>query len=101
MSQETLRPSKPSTRSLLRDDDDDDDDDDDVGLDWHPPNPFSNRKTGLGVVEERKSKNSAENGDAEDVSREVIESVPTRVIPDMEAGIPKVLKEIPRTSTWL
>jgi len=45
-SQETLRPSKPSTRILLGDDDDDD-------LDWQPPNTFLNRKDSMSVTQER------------------------------------------------
>lgn len=47
-SQETLRPSKPSTRILLGDDDEDDDD-----MDWQPPNTFTNRKDSLSVTQER------------------------------------------------
>lgn len=47
-SQETLRPSKPSTRILLGDDDEDDDTD----LDWQPPSFFS-RKDNLAVPQER------------------------------------------------
>lgn len=49
-SQETLRPSKPSTRILIGDDDDDDDDD----LDWQPPTgAFANRKDSVSVTHER------------------------------------------------
>jgi len=47
LSQETLRPSKPSTRILLGDDEEDDD------LDWQPPNAFANRKDSMGVTQER------------------------------------------------
>lgn len=46
-SQETLRPSKPSTRILLGDDDDDDD------LDWQPQNAFLHRKDSVSVNQER------------------------------------------------
>lgn len=46
-SQETLRPSKPSTRMLLGDDEDDDD------LDWQPPSAFANRKDSVSVTQER------------------------------------------------
>jgi hypothetical protein len=47
-SQETLRPSKPSTRMLLGDEEDDDDD-----LDWQPPSTFANRKDSVSVTQER------------------------------------------------
>ncbi len=46
-SQETLRPSKPSTRMLLGDDEDDDD------LDWQPPSAFANRKDSVSVTQDR------------------------------------------------
>jgi hypothetical protein len=46
-SQETLRPSKPSTRMLLGDDEEDDD------MDWQPPNAFANRKDSMAVTQER------------------------------------------------
>jgi hypothetical protein len=46
-SQETLRPSKPSTRILLGDDDEDDD------LDWQPQNSFMNRKDSMSVTQDR------------------------------------------------
>ena len=46
-SQETLRPSKPSTRILLGDDDDDDD------MDWQPMNTFINRKESMLVTQDR------------------------------------------------
>lgn len=46
-SQETLRPSKPSTNILLGDDVDDED------LDWQPPSAFGNRKDSLSVTQER------------------------------------------------
>ncbi|KAM3087464.1 protein phosphatase regulator [Clarireedia jacksonii] len=46
-SQETLRPSKPSSRMLLGDDDEDDD------IDWQPPNSFMNRKDSIAVSQER------------------------------------------------
>ncbi|PMD41513.1 hypothetical protein L207DRAFT_328160 [Hyaloscypha variabilis F] len=46
-SQETLRPSKPSTRMLLGDDDEDDD------MDWQPPSAFNNRKDSVSVTQER------------------------------------------------
>jgi hypothetical protein len=46
-SQETLRPSKPSTRILLGDDEEDDD------MDWQPPNAFANRKDSMAVTQER------------------------------------------------
>jgi hypothetical protein len=48
-SQETLRPSKPSSRMLLGDDDDDDE----VDIDWQPPNAFVNRKDSVSVTQER------------------------------------------------
>ncbi|KAH8674676.1 hypothetical protein BGZ60DRAFT_372780 [Tricladium varicosporioides] len=47
-SQETLRPSKPSSRMLLGDDEDDDED-----LDWQPPNAFANRKDSIPATQER------------------------------------------------
>jgi len=47
-SQETLRPSKPSTRILLGDDEDDDED-----MDWQPPSAFVNRKDSVSVTQER------------------------------------------------
>jgi len=46
-SQETLRPSKPSTRMLLGDDEEDDD------IDWQPPSAFNNRKDSVSVTQER------------------------------------------------
>jgi hypothetical protein len=48
-SQETLRPSKPSTRILLGDDEDDDD------MDWQPPNDFMfiNRKANMQLKQDR------------------------------------------------
>lgn len=46
-SQETLRPSKPSSRMLLGDDEDDDD------LDWQPPSAFANRKDSVSVTQDR------------------------------------------------
>ncbi|CZT11439.1 related to negative regulator of glucose-repressible genes [Rhynchosporium agropyri] len=46
-SQETLRPSKPSTRMLLGDDEEDDD------MDWQPANSFANRKDSVSVTQER------------------------------------------------
>lgn len=49
-SQETLRPSKPSTKILLADDDDEDD----VDLDWQP-NAFLNRKDSVSVTQDRMS----------------------------------------------
>jgi hypothetical protein len=50
-SQETLRPSKPSSRTILLGDDDDDDD-----LDWTPPpSAFANRKDSVSVTQERLS----------------------------------------------
>jgi len=48
-SQETLRPSKPSSRMLLGDDEDDDDAD----MDWQPPNSYNNRKNSMVVTQER------------------------------------------------
>jgi hypothetical protein len=48
-SQETLRPSKPSTRILLADDDDDED------IDWEPPSAFANRKDSVSVAQDRLS----------------------------------------------
>ncbi|TVY33378.1 Uncharacterized protein LSUB1_G008460 [Lachnellula subtilissima] len=48
-SQETLRPSKPSTRVLLGDDEDDED------MDWQPPTAFLNRKDSIAVTQERQS----------------------------------------------
>lgn len=48
-SQETLRPSKPSTRILLGPDEDDDDAD----MDWQPPNAFANRKDSMATTQER------------------------------------------------
>lgn len=47
-SQETLRPSRPSTRLLLGDDDEDD-----VDMDWQPPNAYANRKDSMAVTQER------------------------------------------------
>ncbi len=47
-SQETLRPSKPSTRMLLGDDEEDDED-----MDWQPPSAFANRKDSVSVTQER------------------------------------------------
>lgn len=47
-SQETLKPSKPSSRMLLGDDDDDDDD-----IDWQPPSSFSHRKDSISVAQDR------------------------------------------------
>jgi hypothetical protein len=47
-SQETLRPSKPSTRLLLGDDEEDDED-----LDWQPPSAFANRKDSISTTQER------------------------------------------------
>lgn len=47
-SQETLRPSKPSSRMLLGDEDDDDAD-----MDWQPPSAFNNRKDSMAVTQER------------------------------------------------
>ncbi|QSZ33967.1 hypothetical protein DSL72_005547 [Monilinia vaccinii-corymbosi] len=46
-SQETLKPSKPSTRMLLSDDDEDDD------IDWQPPNSFAHRKDSMSVTQDR------------------------------------------------
>ncbi|KAG4427491.1 hypothetical protein IFR05_017026 [Cadophora sp. M221] len=46
-SQETLRPSKPSTRLLLGDDEEDDD------MDWQPTSAFANRKDSVSVTQER------------------------------------------------
>lgn len=48
-SQETLRPSKPSSRMLLGDDEDDDD----AAMDWQPPSAFNNRKDSIAVTQER------------------------------------------------
>ena len=48
-SQETLRPSKPSSRILLGSDEDDDDAD----VDWQPPKAFANRKDSMAVNQER------------------------------------------------
>ncbi|CAG8977189.1 hypothetical protein HYALB_00006726 [Hymenoscyphus albidus] len=48
-SQETLRPSKPSSRMLLGEDEDDDD------LDWEPPSSLGNRKDSISVHQERPS----------------------------------------------
>lgn len=48
-SQETLRPSKPSSRMLLGDDDEEDDAD----MDWQPPSAFANRKDSMAVNQER------------------------------------------------
>lgn len=48
-SQETLRPSKPSSRILLGDDDEDDDAD----IDWQPPSAFANRKDSVSVTHDR------------------------------------------------
>jgi len=56
-SQETLRPSKPSTRLFLGAEDDEDDDDDDVDLDWQPPSSFHNRKDSMAVNQDRFSNN--------------------------------------------
>jgi len=48
-SQETLRPSKPSTRILLSDEDDDDE----MDVDWQPPSAFANRKDSVSVSQDR------------------------------------------------
>lgn len=48
-SQETLRPSKPSTRMLIGEDDEEDDAD----MDWQPPSAFNNRKDSMVVTQER------------------------------------------------
>jgi hypothetical protein len=47
-SQETLRPSKPSTRLLLGDDEEDDPD-----MDWQPPSAFANRKDSVSIAQDR------------------------------------------------
>jgi hypothetical protein len=48
-SQETLRPSKPSSRILLSDEDEDDD----VDIDWEPPpSAFANRKDSVSVTQD-------------------------------------------------
>jgi len=47
-SQETLRPSKPSTRILLGDDEEDDAD-----MNWQPPNAFGNRKDSISINQDR------------------------------------------------
>jgi hypothetical protein len=46
-SQETLRPSKPSTRMLLSDDEEDDD------MDWQPSSAFNSRKDSVSVPQGR------------------------------------------------
>ncbi|KAF7927833.1 hypothetical protein BELL_0582g00010 [Botrytis elliptica] len=46
-SQDTLKPSKPSTRMLLGDDEDDDD------IDWQPPNAFAHRKDSVSIAQDR------------------------------------------------
>ncbi|KAH8591951.1 hypothetical protein B0O99DRAFT_597575 [Bisporella sp. PMI_857] len=48
-SQETLRPSKPSTRMLLAGDEDEDD----AEVDWQPPNGFAGRKNSIAVNHDR------------------------------------------------
>lgn len=48
-SQETLRPSKPSTRVLLGDDEDDED------MDWQPPTASLSRKDSIAVTRERQN----------------------------------------------
>jgi hypothetical protein len=48
-SQETLRPSKPSSRMLLGDVEDEDDED----MDWQPPSGVSTRKDSVSVAQER------------------------------------------------
>lgn len=48
-SQETLRPSKPSTRILLSDEDEDDE----VDMDWQPTSAFANRKDSVSVTQDR------------------------------------------------
>jgi hypothetical protein len=48
-SQETLRPSKPSTRILLSDEDDDDE----MDVDWQPPSAFANRKDSVSMTQDR------------------------------------------------
>lgn len=63
-SQETLRPSKPSTRILLGDDDEDDAD-----LDWQPPSAFSNRKDSIAVTQER-SQNLQRSGSSSSLTGE-------------------------------
>ncbi|KAB8303604.1 hypothetical protein EYC80_005001 [Monilinia laxa] len=47
-SQETLKPSKPSSRMLLGDDDEDDDD-----IDWQPSGSFFHRKDSISVTQDR------------------------------------------------
>lgn len=51
-SQETIRPSRPSTRILLGDDDDDDENDDDH-IDASSSNHFLSRKDSIAVAQER------------------------------------------------
>jgi hypothetical protein len=46
-SQETLRPSKPSTRILVGEDEDDED------MDWQPSSSFGNRKDGIVINQDR------------------------------------------------
>ena len=46
-SQETLRPSKPSSRMLLGEDEDDED------VDWQPTSAFTNRKDSVSVTQDR------------------------------------------------
>lgn len=48
-SQETLRPSKPSTRILLGDEEDGDDED----MNWQPTSAFANRKDSVSTTQER------------------------------------------------
>jgi hypothetical protein len=48
-SQETLRPSKPSSRMLLGDEEDEDDED----MNWQPPSAFANRKDSVSTTQER------------------------------------------------
>ena len=57
-SQETLRPSKPSTNFLL------DEDDDDLDMSWEPSDAFTKRADGISVPRDRAHEISDQNKDA-------------------------------------
>jgi hypothetical protein len=64
-SQETLRPSKPSTRILLGEDDEDDDD-----LDWQPSGSFAGRRDSVAGNQDRLSAGLQKSGSSNNLSVE-------------------------------
>jgi hypothetical protein len=64
-SQETLRPSKPSSRILLGEDDEDDDD-----LDWQPSGSFGSRKDSVAVTQDRLSSGLKKTGSSSSLNGE-------------------------------